>query len=120
MELEMEYTKTTHTKGPWGIGSTVEGRGAYLFSGSELRTVAWVEPWPYVRSGSSALPPMHEHADIRLMASSPSLYSALREMAFYFQNDLKSPNAAEMADRVLRALTLADGGEYMAAMGGER
>lgn len=109
-----------HTKGPWGIGSPIEGRGAHLYSTGELRTVAWVEPWPDVRCGAvghPALTPIEENPDLRMMAAAPELYAALRELAFYFQDHMKSSLETVIADRVHLALRNADGGDYDRAMG---
>ena len=103
-----------YTKGPWVIGSSVEGEGAHIFSETARRSVAWVAPWPSAideETGRAIVAEdTHEHPDMRLIAAAPELYAALREMTFYFSADLSSPLAAEMRGRVLAALSRVDGG----------
>ena len=111
-----------YTAGPWkAFGSTV-------YAGEVMIATAECEAWRDI-AGYDDAPAMPDspgelneygHSthgagveesweNARLIAAAPELYAALREMAFYFQNDLTSPLAAEMYARVEVALARVDG-----------
>lgn len=98
-----------HTPGPW----EAVGTGVYAETPNGSREII------FSRHNTRSAEEPERRANARLIAAAPELYAALREMAFYFEVPLKSPLAARLQDRVLRALTSADGGEYMAALGGD-
>jgi len=85
---------STHTKGPWRLG--LDGDVAYIFSADHKR--------PVTRLGLTDLRPgvtEENIANARLIAASPDLYEAARELTAYFYPNGEWKGYAWFDDRIV-------------------